>query len=73
LSYFGIPDSARESAEDLGLVTVSYRVGDSERVAFQNLMAEHKVDAPAADAALQVLLSFIRKIKAFTLPEGVNH
>ena len=72
LSYFGIPDSARESAEDLGLVTVSYRVGDSERVAFQNLMARHKFDAPVADVALQVLLSFIRKIKAFTLPDGVN-
>jgi hypothetical protein len=72
LSYFGIPDSARESAEDLGVVTVSYRVGDSERVAFQNLMARHKFDAPVADVALQFLLSFIRKIKAFTLPDGVN-
>jgi RAD3-like DEAD/DEAH box helicase len=72
LSYFGIPDSARESAEDLGLVTVWYRVGDAERTAFQNLMARYKIDAPAAAAALQVLLSFIRKIKAFTLPDGVN-
>ncbi len=72
LSYFGIPDSARESAEDLGLVTVWYRVGDPERAAFQDLMLQHGIDALAADAALQVLLSFIRKTKAFTLPDGVN-
>ena len=31
-SYFGIPDSARESAEDFGLVAVEYGVADKEKV-----------------------------------------
>ncbi|MFA5187357.1 MAG: DEAD/DEAH box helicase [Patescibacteria group bacterium] len=72
LSYFGIPDSARESAEDLGLVSVWYRVSDAERVAYHSLLSRCAVDAPASDVALQVLLGFIRKAKAFTLPDGVN-
>jgi hypothetical protein len=39
LGYFGIPDSARESAEDLGLVAAEYRVSDQEYAEFHNLFS----------------------------------
>ncbi len=67
-SYFGIPDSARESAEDLGLVAVEYQLKDVDKERFHALLPGL---APAAStAALQVLLGFIRQRKAFTLPQG---
>ncbi len=72
LSYFGIPDSARESAEDLGLVSVWYRVNEPDQAAFASILQPHGIDRRASEAALQVLLGFIRKSKAFTLPDGVN-
>ncbi|MCX6926792.1 MAG: helicase-related protein, partial [Verrucomicrobia bacterium] len=70
LSYFGIPDSARESAEDLGLVTVEYRVSEAELAEFHVLF--DRLDRGSTDAALQVLLGYIRQAKSFTLPGGVN-
>ncbi len=70
LSYFGIPDSARESGEDLGLVAVGYRVSESELAEFHCLFSG--LARGVTDAALQVLLGYIRQAKAFTLPGGVN-
>ena len=69
-SYFGIQDSARESAEDLGLVTVEYRLNDSEKNAFHELLATPSLSLEQSTAALQVLLGFLRRRKAFTLPRG---
>jgi hypothetical protein len=69
-SYFGIPDSARESAEDLGLVAVEYRVEDFEQMAFHQLLKKPEISMAESTATLQTLLSFIRKRKAFTLPKG---
>ena len=69
-SYFGIPDSARESAEDLGLVAVEYRIKDDEKSAFHELLARSVLSMSESTAALQVLLGFVRQRKAFTLPEG---
>lgn len=68
--YFGIPDAARESAEDLGLVAVEYRVDDSEKAAFRNLLSTANLTAHELNSALQVLLGYIRQRKAFTLPLG---
>ena len=70
LSYFGIPDSARESAEDLGLVAVEYHVSERELAEFHGLFGGKA--RSTTDAALQVLLAYIRQSKAFTLPGGVN-
>jgi len=70
LSYFGIPDSARESAEDLGLVAVEYRVSERELSEFHTLF--NGLPRGVTDAALQILLGYIRQSKAFTLPGGVN-
>lgn len=70
LSYFGIPDSARESAEDLGLVAVEYRVSGAELAEFHSLF--DGLDRGVTDAALQALLGYIRQSKSFTLPGGVN-
>ena len=69
-SYFGIPDSARESAEDLGLVAVEYRLKDNEKSAFHELLSVAGLTPSESTAALQVLLGFIRQRKAFTLPKG---
>lgn len=72
LSYFGIPDSARESAEDLGLVAVKYRVSGKELTSFHDLFKGFSLDRNAAAAALQILLGYLRQKKAFTLPPGVS-
>ncbi len=71
-SYFGIPDSARESAEDLGLVAVEYQFKDAEKRAFHEILATPALSLSESTAALQVLLGFIRQRKAFTLPKGVE-
>jgi hypothetical protein len=70
LSYFGIPDSARESAEDLGLVAVEYRVSEAELAEFHCLF--DGLARGVTDAGLQVLFGYIRQSKAFTLPAGIN-
>ena len=68
--YFGIPDSARESAEDFGLVSVEYSLGDADKADFRKILANSGLSAAEADSLLQVLLSFMRQRKAFTLPKG---
>ena len=68
--YFGVPDSARESAEDFGLVEVDYSLADTEKMDFRRLLGGSGLSATEADSLLQVLLSFMRQRKAFTLPKG---
>ena len=69
-SYFGIPDSARESAEDLGLVAVEYHLKEADKGRFHELLPAGDLSLSESVAALQVLLGFIRQRKAFTLPKG---
>lgn len=69
-AYFGIPDSARESAEDLGLVSIKYHLKDSEKADFHRLVATTNLTPDEADSVLQVLLGYMRQRKAFTLPKG---
>lgn len=71
-AYFGIPDSARESAEDFGLAAVEYRVDEKEKTLFRSLLNAPNLKTSEADAALQVLLGYLRQAKAFTLPIGVE-
>jgi ATP-dependent helicase YprA (DUF1998 family) len=71
-SYFGIPDAARESAEDLGLVAVTYQLKAAEQTKFHQLLAESGLSLNEATAALQTLLAFVRQRKAFTLPKAVQ-
>lgn len=68
--YFGIPDSARESAEDLGLVAVEYKLTEFERSDFWQLLNASELTSSEADGVLQVLASYMRQRKAFTLPKG---
>jgi Lhr-like helicase len=69
-AYFGIPDSARESAEDFGLVAVEYRVHDREMLQFHRILAGTGATRSEADALFQILLTYMRQRKAFTLPKG---
>lgn len=69
-NYFGIPDSARESAEDLGLVAVEYQLKSDEKSAFHELLFARGLSLSESTAAIQVLLGFVRQRKAFTLPAG---
>ncbi len=69
-AYFGIPDSARESAEDLGLVSVAYEVSKAELAKFQQALTPAILSESDAVAALQTLLTWMRQRKAFTLPKG---
>jgi hypothetical protein len=69
-SYFGVPDSARESAEDLGLVEVEYEIDPGTQRDFREILpggfSEHE-----AAAALQTLLAYVRQARAFSLPKRV--
>jgi hypothetical protein len=70
-AYFGVPDSARESAEDLGLAAVNYTVDDNTRREFHALLPNELMTDAEADAALQTLLGYMRQARAFTLPSRV--
>ena len=70
-AYFGVPDSARESAEDLGLAAIVYQVDDDTRRAVRELFSQTALTEPDMDAALQTLFGFIRQARAFTLPKRV--
>ncbi len=70
-SYFGVPDSARESAEDLGLAQVEYEIDAPTLSAFRKMLPTDELDEDQAAAALQTLLSFMRQARAFTLPNRV--
>lgn len=72
-SYFGIPDSARESAEDLGLVAVEYRINDSELAAFHSLLQPYNISYEDSCNLLQIFTGYIRQKKAFTLPNGIDY
>ena len=69
-SYFAIPDAARESADDLGLVAVEYSLKDSEKKTFHSLLNATQLTLQESTTALQVLLGYMRQKKAFTLPKG---
>jgi RAD3-like DEAD/DEAH box helicase/helicase-like protein/uncharacterized protein DUF1998 len=69
-SYFGVPDSARESAEDFGLVGVEYLLAEAEKAEFSKLLEDTGLNPNETHNLLQILLSFIRQRKAFTLPKG---
>jgi hypothetical protein len=69
-SYFGIPDAARESAEDSGLVAIEYQLREAEKSAFHELLSAYAISFEDSMAGLQVLLGFMRQRKAFTLPPG---
>ena len=72
LSYVGIPDSARESAEDLGLVAVKYLAKEEQVKEFYYLLKPYDINQQEASDLLQVLLGFMRHRKAFTLPKGID-
>lgn len=69
-SYFGIPDSALESAEDLGLVAVEYELKAAELEVPHGIFGTGRLTAEDAANALQTLFGFMRHRKAFTLPNG---
>lgn len=73
LSYFGIPDSARESAEDIGLVAVEYRIDKPELDAFHSLLKPYGISYEDSYSLLQIFTGYIRQKKAFTLPSGIDH
>jgi hypothetical protein len=70
-AYFGVPDSARESAEDLGLVAVEYQVDADTRRPLRELFPPSALTESDLDAALQTLFGFMRQARAFTLPKRV--
>ncbi len=71
-SYFTIPDAARESAEDLGMVRVEYELSEAVSGALAHALdPEVRTDVPEAWELVQVLLAYLRQSKAVTLPPGV--
>jgi len=70
--YFSIPDAARESAEDFGLVAVRFELKEEDKRSFFALLSPFGIKPQEADDILQVLLGFVRQGKALTLPNGVH-
>lgn len=70
-NYFGIPDAARESAEDFGILQVRFLVSDAEQRDFLRLLSPYSLHPEEGLAILQTLLAHMRHRKAFTLPRGV--
>ncbi|MCK5580904.1 MAG: DEAD/DEAH box helicase [Candidatus Omnitrophica bacterium] len=68
--YFGVPDSARESAEDLGLVKVKYQIKDEEIKKLHGSLTELNLSVDELHDLIQNLLGYVRQRKAFTLPKG---
>lgn len=71
-AYFGIPDAARDSVEDFGILRVRYEIGSDKTAVFQNLLRPYGLSEEDGFAFLQTLFGFARKRKAFRLPEGVS-
>jgi ATP-dependent helicase YprA (DUF1998 family) len=70
-AYFGVPDSARDSAEDFGVVRVRYDFNRQKLDAIRQILQSHGLNDEDCFAFLQTLFGFARKRKAFRLPEGV--
>jgi hypothetical protein len=69
-AYFGVPDSARESAEDFGLIAVRYALTNDEKGAYKEALRPLDLETNDALELLQILLGYMRQRKAFTLPKG---
>ncbi|MCX8109142.1 MAG: hypothetical protein N3G20_10090 [Verrucomicrobiae bacterium] len=74
-AYFGVPDPARESAEDLGVLRVRYELSRPKFEALHQVMQPSGLSQDESLAFLQTLFGFARKRKAFRLPDAVpqNH
>ncbi|MCX7824474.1 MAG: DEAD/DEAH box helicase [Verrucomicrobiae bacterium] len=70
-AYFGVPDPARDSAEDFGVLRVRYEISRQKLVALCQVLQPFHLSEEETLAFLQTLLSFARKRKAFRLPDGV--
>jgi ATP-dependent helicase YprA (DUF1998 family) len=70
-AYFGVPDSARDSAEDFGVVRVRYDVSRQKLEALDQILQPFGLGEDDCFAFLQTLFGFARKRKAFRLPDGV--
>jgi len=70
-AYFGVPDSARDSAEDFGVVRVRYDVNRQKLEALNQILQPYGLSEEDCFAFLQTVFGFARKRKAFRLPDGV--
>ena len=70
-AYFGVPDSARDSAEDFGVLRVRYDFTSQKFDAMRQILQPHGLSEDDCVAFLQTLFGFARKRKAFRLPDGV--
>lgn len=70
-AYFGVPDSARDSAEDFGVLRVRYDLNRQKLDALRKVLQPFGLGEGDCFAFLQTLFGFARKRKAFHLPDGV--
>ena len=70
-AYFGVPDSARDSTEDFGVLRVRYDFAPKKFAALRQILQPFGVSEDDCMAFLQTLFGFARKRKAFRLPDGV--
>ena len=70
-AYFGVPDSARDSAEDFGALRVRYDLTKQKFDALREILEPFGLNEDDCVAFLQTLFGFARKRKAFRLPDGV--
>jgi ATP-dependent helicase YprA (DUF1998 family) len=73
MAHFGIMDAAGRTPEDLGLLAVRYRFDSDWAISPTARLTTYGLDAREADDVLQVLLGFLRRDKAVSMPAGVDH
>jgi hypothetical protein len=72
-AYFGVPDAARESVEDFGLVSVDYRLTNSEIERLLEILVPYSnLTFMECNSFIQIILTHMRRNKAFTLPSGMQ-
>jgi ATP-dependent helicase YprA (DUF1998 family) len=72
MAHFATLDAAGRTPEDLGLLAVRYHLDTDWSNGPRRRLAAFGLDAQEADAVVQVLLGFLRRDKAVTMPTGVD-
>ena len=73
MAHFASMDAAGRTPEDLGLVAVRYHLDTDWRAGPARRLSSFGLDADESDEVVQVLLGFLRRDKAITMPAGVDN
>lgn len=73
MAHFASLDAAGRTPEDLGLLAVRYQLDNGWMDRSRARLTAFGLDSREADEVVQILLGFLRRDKAVTLPSGVDN